>query len=44
MMSIPVRTELKIQEAATLVNASSSQMVDEIAAAVISHGTCHKII
>jgi hypothetical protein len=40
-----VRTELKIQEVATLVCANSSQMVDEIArAAGISHGTCHKIL
>jgi hypothetical protein len=40
-----VRTELKIQEVATLVCADRSQMVDEIAtAAGISHGTCHKIL
>jgi hypothetical protein len=40
-----VRTELKIQEVATLVHASRPQMVDEIAAgAGISHGTCHKIL
>jgi hypothetical protein len=41
-----VRTELKIQEVATLVRANHSQMVDEIAAAAegISHGTCHKIL
>jgi hypothetical protein len=41
-----VRTELKIQEVATLVCANRSQTVDEIAAAVagISHGTCHKIL
>jgi hypothetical protein len=49
-----VRTKLKIQEAATLVCANCSQMVDEIAAAAaaaaaeaeagISHGTCHKIL
>jgi hypothetical protein len=35
-----VRTELKIQEVATLVRANHSQTVDEIAAAGgISHGT-----
>jgi hypothetical protein len=41
-----VRTELKIQEVATLVRANRSQMVDEITAAAsgISHGTCHKIL
>jgi hypothetical protein len=40
-----VRTELKIQEVATLARANRSQMVDEIAAAaVISHGTCPKIL
>jgi hypothetical protein len=41
-----VRTELKIQEVATLVHANCSQMVDEItaAAAGISHGTCHRIL
>jgi hypothetical protein len=45
-----VRTELKIQEVATLVHANHSQMVGEIAvaaaaaAAGISHGTCHKIL
>jgi hypothetical protein len=40
-----IRTELKIQEVATLVCANRSHMVDEIAAAAagISHGTCHKI-
>lgn len=40
-----IRTELKIQEVATLVHANRSQMVDEItaAAAGISHGACHKI-
>jgi hypothetical protein len=48
-MSIPVgrersEPELKIQEVATLVCADHSQMVDEIAAAGISHGTCHKIL
>jgi hypothetical protein len=37
-----VRTELKIQE--VLVHASLSQMVGEIAAAGMSHGTCHKIL
>jgi hypothetical protein len=42
---ITVRTELKIQEVATLVSAKRSQTVDEIAAATgISHGTCHKIL
>jgi hypothetical protein len=42
-----VRTELNIQEVATLLCANRSQMVDEIAAAAaagISHGTCHKIL
>jgi hypothetical protein len=40
-----VRTELMIQEAATLVRPNHSQKVDEIkAAAGISHGTCHKIL
>jgi hypothetical protein len=40
-----VRTELKAQEVATLLRANRSQMVDEIiAAAGISHGTCHKIL
>jgi hypothetical protein len=39
-----VRTELKIQEVATLLRANHFQMVDEIAAkAGISHGACHKI-
>jgi hypothetical protein len=44
-----VRTELKIQELATVVCAKHSQKVDEVtaaaaaaaAAAGISHGTCH---
>jgi hypothetical protein len=42
-----VRTELKVQEVATLVCANRSQTVDEIIAAAsagISHGTCHKIL
>jgi transposase len=39
-----VRTELKIQEAATLVCANRFQTLDEIAAAGISHGTFHKIL
>jgi hypothetical protein len=48
-----VRTELKVQEVAMLVNANHSQTVDEItaaaaaaaaAAAGISHGTCHRIL
>jgi hypothetical protein len=43
-----VRTELEIQEVATLVRANRFQTVDEIAAAAaeagISHGTCHKIL
>jgi hypothetical protein len=39
-----VRTELKIQEVAMLVRANHSQTVDEIAAAGISQGTCHKIL
>jgi hypothetical protein len=38
-----VRTELVIQEIATLVRANSSQMVDEIAAG-ISHGTSYKLL
>jgi histone-lysine N-methyltransferase SETMAR len=39
------RTELNIQEVATLVHASRSKTVDEIAAAAgISHGTCHIIL
>jgi hypothetical protein len=41
---LTVRTELKIQEVATLVHANRFQTVDEIAAAGISHGTCHKIL
>jgi hypothetical protein len=40
-----VRTELKIQEVATLVHANHSQKVDGItAAAGISHGTFHTIL
>jgi hypothetical protein len=42
-----VRYELKNQEAAMLVCANNSQMVNEVAAAGaagISHGTCHKIL
>jgi hypothetical protein len=39
-----VRTELKIKEVAALVHANCFQTVDEIAAAGISHGTCHKIL
>jgi hypothetical protein len=46
-----VRTELKIQEAATLVGANRSQTADEItaaaaaaAAAGISHSTYHRIL
>jgi hypothetical protein len=42
-----VRTELGLQEIATLMRANRSQTVDEIAAAAaagISHGTCHKIL
>jgi hypothetical protein len=39
------RTELKTHEIETLMRASRSQTVDEIAAAAgISHGTCHKIL
>jgi hypothetical protein len=40
-----VRTELKIQEAATLVRTNHSKMVDEVTAAAggISCGSCHKI-
>jgi DNA-binding CsgD family transcriptional regulator len=39
------RTELTIQEVATLVRANRSQTADEIAAAAgISHGTLHKIL
>jgi hypothetical protein len=39
-----VRTELMIQEVATLVPVDRCQTVDETAAAGISHGTCHKIL
>jgi hypothetical protein len=40
-----VRTERKIEEAATLVHANPSKLVDDITAAVgISHGMCHKIL
>jgi hypothetical protein len=39
-----VRTELKIQEVATLVRTNCSQTVDEIPAGGISHGICHKIL
>jgi hypothetical protein len=39
-----VKTELKMHEVATLVCANRFQTVDEIAAAGISHGTCHKIL
>jgi hypothetical protein len=39
-----IRTELKIEEVATLVRANRSQTVDEIAAARIIHGSCHKIL
>jgi hypothetical protein len=41
-----VRTELKIQEVATLVRANRSQTVDKITVAEvgISHRTCHKIL
>jgi hypothetical protein len=42
-----VRSELKIQEVATLVRANRSQTVDEIAAAAaagISRGTCHNSV
>jgi hypothetical protein len=41
-----IRTELKIQEVATLVRANCTQMIDEIAAAAagISHDTCHRIL
>jgi hypothetical protein len=40
-----VRTILKIQEVAMLVRANHSQTLDEIiAAAGISHDTCHKIL
>jgi DNA-directed RNA polymerase specialized sigma subunit len=39
------RTEIQIQEVATLLRANRSQTVDEIAAAAgISHSTCHKIL
>jgi hypothetical protein len=38
------RTELKIQEVAMVVCANSFQSIDEIAAAGISNGTCHKIL
>jgi hypothetical protein len=44
-----VRTELKIQEVATLVRDNRFQKVDQVAAAAttttgISNGTCHKIL
>jgi hypothetical protein len=39
-----VRTELAIEEVATLVRVNHSQSVDEVAAAAISHGTCRKIL
>jgi hypothetical protein len=39
-----VRTELRIQEIATLMHTSSSRTADEVAAAGISHGTCHEIL
>jgi hypothetical protein len=44
-----VRTELKTQKDATVVNANCSQMANEVtaaaaAAAGISHGTCHNIV
>jgi hypothetical protein len=42
-----IRTELEIQEVATLVRANRFQMIDEItaaAAAGFSHGTCYKIL
>jgi hypothetical protein len=39
-----VRTEFKNEEVAMLVCANRSQMLDQIAAAGISHGTCHKIL
>jgi hypothetical protein len=40
-----IRTELKIQEVASLMRAHGSQIVDEVAAAIrISHGTFHKIL
>lgn len=38
------RPELKIQEVAMFVCANHSQMVDDVAAAEISHGTCRKIL
>jgi hypothetical protein len=39
-----VRTELMIPEVVTMVPANCPQMVNEVAAAGISHGTCHKIL
>jgi hypothetical protein len=39
-----VRTELKIQKVKMPVRANRSQTVHEVAAAGISHGTCHKIL
>jgi hypothetical protein len=38
------RTELRIQEGATSMHANSSQMAGEVAAARISHCSCHKIL
>jgi hypothetical protein len=43
----PLRTELKIQNVATLVRTKRSQTAHEVAAAAaarISHSTCHKIL
>jgi hypothetical protein len=37
------RIEFKIQEV-TLVHANHSKMIDEVAAAEISNGTCHKLL
>jgi hypothetical protein len=39
-----VRTELKTQEVATLVQAIRSHTVDEVAATGISRGTSHRIL
>jgi hypothetical protein len=39
------RTELKIQEVATLVHSNHSQMVDKVAAAAgIRQGSCHELL
>jgi hypothetical protein len=39
-----IRTEIRIQKVAMLLCANRSQMVDEVTAAGISHGICHKLL